>query len=66
MTRIPAHPLRVRTGRDVHAARAILAGGHNTACLTWLSPDHARHEWMPDTSPVTCPACQRRLTKDNR
>lgn len=58
------HPLRARhAGTDpVHAVRSILAGGHNTACLTWLSPkDH--HQWLPGDTPVTCTKCIQRATE---
>lgn len=62
---VPAHPQRVQYQGEtaVHAARPILAGGHNTACLTWLDPTDDRFRWLPDTTTVTCPACERRLTK---
>jgi hypothetical protein len=51
-------PERVRyPGMDpVHAARSILAGGHNTACLVWLDPG-IDHTWLPGDHPVTCTKC---------
>lgn len=57
-------PLRARhAGTDpVHAARSILTGGHNTACLIWLDPEHP-HQWLPEDSKVTCSKCIKSIAK---
>ncbi|MEU5709928.1 hypothetical protein [Streptomyces flaveolus] len=57
-------PLRARRAGtdDVHAARSIRAGGHNTACLIWLDPK-APHQWLPEGSEITCTKCLQRTTE---
>lgn len=57
-------PLRVKcAGTDpVHAARSIQAGGHNTACLVWLTPE-APHQWLSENVETTCSKCLKRITQ---
>ncbi|MEU6057963.1 hypothetical protein [Streptomyces sp. NPDC047097] len=61
----PPHPFRVRLrgGRNVHAART-LTRDRITACDYYLASGAENH-WLADTAEVTCPKC-RRLTQGQR
>lgn len=61
------HLLRVRLhgGRNTHAARTVAgdeAEYRITPCGQWLDPDAINH-WLPADSPITCPACTRKVSR---
>ncbi|MFE7510138.1 hypothetical protein ACFU8I_02755 [Streptomyces sp. NPDC057540] len=56
----PTTRVRLYGGRHTHAARPGRGTTYRTPCghLTTRN-DH----WLPDTEPVTCPACNRTLAR---